>query len=143
MKTTVLLASALVLSLGGSPASAQAPTTPSTPAPAKEAAPPKRAADGPGKRPTVTPAGDKDVSAGAHHKHGGTGMGMGHHPGGMMMGGGMEDGCAMMAAQGTTMKVTNTPTGVTITMTAQTPEAVAKLQKMAENMRTRHEAHAK
>jgi hypothetical protein len=136
MKTTFLLASALALVLAGGAARAQAPTAP----PTKEASPAKRAPENTAKRAGVTPAADKGETSGdGHGKHGG--MGMGHA--GMMMGGGMEDSCPMMAAHDATMRVTNTPTGVTITMTAPTAEGVAKLQKMAEGMQAKHDAHGK
>ena len=113
MKKRFVLASALALALPLAGLVARA-ETPAKPA-AKEA-------------PAVDP----------HAKHDGKG-----HQGGMMMGEGMGDGCPMMAAHDGTMKVTNQPNGVTITWTAQTPEAVAKLQKMAETMQTKHAAHAK
>jgi len=58
--------------------------------------------------------------------------------GGGMMGGGM--GPMMMGGAGTKVAVKNIDKGVTITLTAGDPAAVARLQKMAEAMRLMHEA---
>jgi hypothetical protein len=65
-------------------------------------------------------------------------MGRGMHGEGMGMGG----MCPLMAGPGTKVEVKNLPKGVTITLTNDDADTVARVQKMAEAMRLMHEAHA-
>lgn len=70
------------------------------------------------------------------------GRGAGPMGQGMMMGGGMGGGmmCPMMLGPDTRMEVKNLPKGVSITLTNEDADAVARLQKMAEASRLMHEA---
>ena len=56
---------------------------------------------------------------------------------------GMGGMCPMMVGSDTKVEVKNLPRGVTITLTNDKPDLVARLQKAAEGMRLMHEAHAK
>jgi hypothetical protein len=74
-----------------------------------------------------------------------TGQGPGKGGKGMMMGGGMMgmggDMCPMVIDAATKVQVKNLPKGVTITFTNDDAAVVAKLQKMAETIRLKQEAH--
>jgi hypothetical protein len=68
---------------------------------------------------------------------------------GMGSGGGMKGGCGMMAlcpgmlGNAAKFEVTKQAKGVTISITSDDPKVVARMQKMAEGMRHKHEAKAR
>ena len=81
---------------------------------------------------------DKAAATGDGTAAGSPTMGKGH---GMMMGGDMMGMCPMMAKDAK-VEVKNLAKGASITITSDDPKVVARVQKMAEEMRSMHEVKA-